>query len=232
MSQVEGRSDDSIRAASRRKYRSRAGGYDKTCGPTWPIREQAVAGLQLQPGDRVLDVGCGTGLSLPLLRQRVGPGGCVIGIDHSPDMLGQARARVARAGWSNVSVRELPAQALVLPERMDALLFHYTHDILRCPVALDQLLRCARPGARVAVAGIKFFPKWLAPLNAWVYLKNRGYNGAPGGLATPWDRIAARLHDWHWQPTQWGMGYLAFGRVTWGPEPGPGPAPGQAPDGG
>ena len=214
MSPVDSPCDDAVGAASRRKYQSRAAHYDRTVGPTWPIREQAIAGLQLQPGQHVLDVGCGTGLSLALLRQGVGASGRVVGIDHSPDMLEQARARVAQAGWTNVSVLEVPAQALVLPEAVDALLFHYTHDILRSPVALDHLLRCARPGARVAVAGIKFFPPWLAPLNAWVYLKNRGYNGAPGELATPWDRIAPRLRNWHLQPTQWGMGYLAFGRAA------------------
>lgn len=214
MSQADSRLDNSIRAASRRKYQSRAGNYDQSCGPTWPIREQAIAGLQLQAGQCVLDVGCGTGLSLDLLRQAVGPSGRVYGIDHSPDMLERARARVAQAGWSNVSVLEVPAQSLVLPEAVDALLFHYTHDILRSTTALDQLLRSARPGARVALAGIKFFPRWLAPFNAWVYLKNRGYNGAPGELATPWDRIAPRLHDWQLRPTQWGMGYIAFGRVA------------------
>lgn len=217
MSQVDVGGDEAIRAASRRKYHRRAARYDRTVGPTWPIREQAIAGLQLQPGQCVLDVGCGTGLSLALLRQAVGPGGRVYGIDHSPDMLSRARARVAESGWNNVFLLEAPAQALVLAEPVDALLFHYTHDIVRSPAALGQLLALARPDARVAVAGIKYFPRWLAPLNAWVYLKNRGYNGAPGELATPWDRIAPRLHDWRLTPTQWGMGYLAFGRLPDGP---------------
>jgi arsenite methyltransferase len=205
--------DAAIRARSIARYRSRAAGYDATCGPTWPIRERAIAALALQAGDRVLDVGCGTGLSLPLLRQAVGAAGRVYGFDQSPEMLAQARARVAAAGWDNVTVYECAAQELWLPAPVDALLFHYTHDILRSPAALDALLAQARPGARVSIAGIKYFTGVLALANGWVYLKNRGYNGAPGELRSPWDRIAPRLTDWRWTPTQYGMGYLASGRL-------------------
>ncbi len=205
--------EDAVRAASIEKYRKRAAGYDATCGPTWPIRERTVALLGLQAGQSVLDVGCGTGLSLPLLRAAVGDTGRVHGFDQSPDMLAQARRRVAEAGWDNVDLFETAAQDLRLPGRVDALLFHYTHDILRSHSAIDALLACARPGAVVAIAGIKYFPRWLAPLNLWVYLKNHGYNGAPGELRTPWDRIAPRLVDWSISTTQYGMGYLARGRV-------------------
>lgn len=205
--------DAAVRARSVARYRRRAAGYDATCGPTWPIRLATIEALGLRPGDRVLDVGCGTGLSLALLREAVGPSGRVWGVDQSPDMLAQAQRRVAEADWSNVHLVEAPAQALRLDDPVDALLFHYTHDILRSASALDALLGCARPGARVAVAGIKYFPRWLEPLNLWVYLKNVGYNGAPGELRTPWDRLAPRLTDWHWRSTQWGMGYIASGRL-------------------
>jgi SAM-dependent methyltransferase len=205
--------DAQVRAASLRKYRKRAETYDGRCGPTWSIRERAVAALGLQAGERVLDVGCGTGMSLALLRERVGSNGQVFGCDHSPDMLARARQRVAGAGWANVQLHETPVQAVSLPKPVDALLLHYTHDILRSPSAIEQLLAQAKPGARVAIAGIKFFPRWLAPLNLWVYWKNQGYNGAPGELASPWDRIQPLLSDWQWTPTQWGMGYLASGRV-------------------
>jgi demethylmenaquinone methyltransferase/2-methoxy-6-polyprenyl-1,4-benzoquinol methylase len=134
-------------------------------------------------------------------------------------MLALARDRAARAGWRNVTLIESAAQSVSLPQPVDALLFHYTHDILRSPLALARVLACARPGARVAIAGIKYFPWWLAPLNLWVYLKNHGYNGAPGELRSPWDRIAPRLADWRMQSTQFGMGYIASGRMIAGIAP-------------
>jgi demethylmenaquinone methyltransferase/2-methoxy-6-polyprenyl-1,4-benzoquinol methylase len=151
-----------------------------------------------------------------LLRDAVGPTGRVYGFDQSPEMLAVARRRVAEAGWSNVLLFEAPAQALSLPEAVDAMLFHYTHDILRSPGAVAALTACARPGAAVAIAGIKYFPWWLAPLNAWVYWKNRGYNGAPGELHSPWDRIAPNLDGWQIVPTQFGMGYIGTGRLRLG----------------
>ena len=213
--------DALTRVRSIAKYRRRAARYDASCGPTWTIRERCIAALDLAPGERVLDVGCGTGLSLPLLRDRVGEQGAVFGCDQSPEMLAQARARVAAAGWRNVMLIETAAQSLALPATssapLDALLFHYTHDILRSPAAVARLLSRARPGARVAIAGIKYFPWYLAPLNPWVYWKNHGYNGAPGGLARPWSIIAARLTDWRMQPTQFGMGYIGCGIVAGAP---------------
>ena len=58
----------------------------------------------------MLDVGCGTGLCLPLLHEKVGPGGTIVGIDASEQMLRVAADRVAAHGWDNVRLLAAPAQ--------------------------------------------------------------------------------------------------------------------------
>jgi arsenite methyltransferase len=93
-------------------------------------------------------------------------------------------------------------------------LFNYTHDILRTPAALANLVHQVKPGARVAIAGIKFFPWWTGPLNLLAWLKNRPYNAKAADLWHPWDRIEAYcqspLRRWS---TQFGMGYIASGVI-------------------
>lgn len=201
----------STRSASQSKYRARAARYDETCGPTWRYRERAIAALALRVGDVVLDAGCGTGLSFGLLRERVGDLGGVVGVEHSAEMAALARERVAREGWRNVRVLEAAAQDVAIGCTADALLFNYTHDICRSPAGVRNLLSQARDGARVGMAGVKYFPWWAAPLNAWVYAKNRLYNGLPGELRAPWDIVQIWVPGLVVESTQFGMGYVAWG---------------------
>jgi ubiquinone/menaquinone biosynthesis C-methylase UbiE len=81
--------------AAREKYRRVAGGYDRIGRISAPLRSRAVSRLGLRPGDTVLDIGCGTGLTFHLLEARIGQRGRLVGIDLSPEMLDRARERVA-----------------------------------------------------------------------------------------------------------------------------------------
>jgi demethylmenaquinone methyltransferase/2-methoxy-6-polyprenyl-1,4-benzoquinol methylase len=91
-------SKSSANQVSIERYRARAAGYDASAQFTMPLRERTIALLQLRPGQTVLDVGAGTGLSYALLRQAVGEHGAVLAFEQSPETFGQARARVAREG--------------------------------------------------------------------------------------------------------------------------------------
>ncbi len=99
----------------------------------------------------------------------------------------------------------------MLPQPADAALLNYVHDITRTPRAVRHVLRQLRPGARVAMAGMKFFPWWTGPLNLLVWLKNRPYNAKAADLWRPWDLLAPHLDRFEWQATQGGMGYIAHG---------------------
>lgn len=88
-------------------YQRLAGLYELTLGERLlyaDSRRTAIEGLRLTPGTTVVDVACGTGLNFPLLQQRIGPSGHLIGIDLTDRMLARARRRVAKAGWANVTL--------------------------------------------------------------------------------------------------------------------------------
>lgn len=196
-----------------RRYRARAAGYDASAERTMALRRRTIALLMLQPGEVVLDVGAGTGLSYALLREAVGPAGRVLGVEQSPEMYARAAQRVRDAGWSNVWQALAHAETVALPQPADAVLFNFTHDILRTPAALDNLLRQLKPGARVAVCGVKFFPWWTGPLNLLPWLKNRPYNAKAADLWRPWDLLQPRCEGWQQRSVLGGMAYLAGARL-------------------
>jgi SAM-dependent methyltransferase len=82
-----------------RRYRSKAEHAARTEGAAW-------ADCGVNPGARVLDLGCGPGAILPEVAARVSPGGFVVGIDQDPDAVATAAALAQEAGLVNVSVRQ------------------------------------------------------------------------------------------------------------------------------
>jgi demethylmenaquinone methyltransferase/2-methoxy-6-polyprenyl-1,4-benzoquinol methylase len=147
--------------AVRRKYRRNARFYDLvTPRPTVRLRRAAVERLALRPGARVLDLGCGTGLSLPLLSEAVGHDGAVYGVEVSPDMLARTRERVAALGLQNVRLVEADAEELTPSEPVDGILCFFVHDLMLSPVALPRAVAVLAPGGRVVAAGVKLVRGW------------------------------------------------------------------------
>ena len=141
------------------KYRQHAPGYDASAQLTMPLRKRTIALLELSPGDVVLDVGAGTGLSYPLLLDAVGASGRLLAFEQSPQMFAQAQARCAREPGANsqrVWHECAAAENVMLPEAADAVLFNYVHDISRTPAAVANIMRQMKPGARVVASGLKW----------------------------------------------------------------------------
>ena len=191
------------------KYRRHAAGYDATAVRTMALRRRTIDLLDLRAGDIVLDVACGTGLSFPLLRDRVGPRGKVIGVELSPDMLAQAQARVAVNGWTNVELVQAAMEDAPIHDALDAILFNYTHDVLRSPAALERIFAHARPGARVAVAGVKHPPWWLFPARLWRIANARPYLTTFEGLDRPWSLLERHVTGLAITQVMLGTNYIA-----------------------
>jgi ubiquinone/menaquinone biosynthesis C-methylase UbiE len=106
------------------------------------------------PGDRVLDVACGTGLITFEAARAVGPCGDVVGIDLSGAMVHAALQRIQEQGLRNVAFAQMDAEALYFPtERFDtavcALGLMYVPDPLQ---SLREMRRVLRPGGRIVLA--------------------------------------------------------------------------------
>lgn len=199
------------RDKSLQQYRARAARYDAELLPFEPLRQEAVARLELRPGETVLDVGCGTGLSFAPLQERLGPQGHIVGIEQCPEMMALARDRVHAGGWRRVTLLQAPAEEARWRGRADAALFHFTHDILRQPAALDNTLAHLRPGARVVATGLQWAPPWAWPVNLFV-LGAASYSVTSfDGLAQPWCALAERLENFEVHATWMGGVFMASG---------------------
>ena len=155
-----------------RTYRLFSGSYDLVFGPVFhPGRKAAVRLANDRPGQRILEVGVGTGLSLPHFRSDAR----VTGIDVSAEMLAKAQRRVGR-----LKLAQVEALMLMDAERMsfaddsfDAVLALYVASVVPNPARFGaEMRRVCKPGGTIVVVNhftsrnpaMRFVEKRLAPL--------------------------------------------------------------------
>jgi len=168
-------------SATRRWYARIAPIYDLVCRPLYAgPRRAAIRAMDLQSGHRVLEIGCGTGLNLPMISAAVGTRGRVLGIDATSKMLDRAEARLDRFDCDNVALYDgdllnPPFAALkgILRKHLDT-----AHpDIILCSYLFaiapeyKDLFDCAwkllRPGGHFVIVDTQPFQgawRWLNPL--------------------------------------------------------------------
>lgn len=205
---------------TRNLYRRRAQRYDLTIlvyrlagFQIDQYRRDTVAALALQPGDTVVELGCGTGLNFPLLENAIGPQGRLIGVDLTDAMLVQAQKRVRTEGWQNVELVQIDLTRFDFPRDVAAILS--TLAITLVP-EYDKIIRTGaealKPGGRLAVMDFKRpdgWPEWLVRFAAWL---NKPY-GVSLELENrhPWESINRYLTPVLFREYYAGALYLAAG---------------------
>ena len=162
-----------------RVYENITWAYDWTFGPTLHQgRVQAIRRMGIKPGERVLEVGVGTGINTLLY-----PRDCsVTGIDLTGSMLDKARDRVARAGLRNVRLLEMDAADLKFADgTFDIVYAPYVISVVPDPVAVAREMgRVCRSGGRIIFLNhfrstkrvVAFFDRLISPFTVHIGFKS------------------------------------------------------------
>lgn len=129
-------------------YEKLAKVYDLTFGPTLhPGRVQALQRMKMHPGDKLLEVGVGTGINAVMYPRTME----VTGIDFSSSMLEKARERVLRKGMTNIRLLQMDAQDLKFDDdSFDIVYAPYLISVVPDPVKVArEMRRVCKPGGRI-----------------------------------------------------------------------------------
>jgi S-adenosylmethionine-diacylgycerolhomoserine-N-methlytransferase len=152
-------------------YRIHSHFYDATRWTFLYGRRRLVEQLNIVRGERVIEIGCGTGANFASIQERLGNTGELIGVDCSAPMLRKAAERVGKNKWTNVRLLDLEyGKETITRGRADVVLFSYSLSMI---TNWELALACAHselwPGGRIGVLDFcksanssDLFAEWLA----------------------------------------------------------------------
>jgi ubiquinone/menaquinone biosynthesis C-methylase UbiE len=194
-------------------YAKLAPQYDEETRYITGIRRDAIAALKLKPRESVLDAGCGTGWCIPSLADGVTRTGRVLGFEPSPDMLTIARSRVREHGLTNVELQHACGETVKLHHSPDAILFSYTHDLIRSRESLEHIFRQCKSGTRIVAASTKLFPRWFVIGNWYLRRTHQMTITNFESFDRPWTRLAEFCDDVTVESKIPGSRYIFSGRL-------------------
>jgi demethylmenaquinone methyltransferase/2-methoxy-6-polyprenyl-1,4-benzoquinol methylase/phosphoethanolamine N-methyltransferase len=129
-----------------------------TLGHEARLREITLDLVSLQPGEKVLDVGCGTGSLAIAAGKRVGASGTVAGIDPAPEMVARARQKSVRIGvdvhFETAVIESLPFSSGEFDVVLSSLMIHHLPKKIR-PAAFAEVHRVLKPNGRFLAVDFK-----------------------------------------------------------------------------
>jgi ubiquinone/menaquinone biosynthesis C-methylase UbiE len=179
-------------------------------------RRMAVDALSLQPGDTVIEIGCGTGLNFSLLERAVGSEGKVIGMDISEAMLDQARARVHAAGWQNVELVCGAASDFSFPDDIEGIL---ATGVLTFEPEFDQVIergaKALSAGRKWVVLDYKMPSNWLRHLTPLFVALGSSFGVSKALMDRHvWESVERHLANTRMQELYGGFVYLVSGEAS------------------
>lgn len=121
------------------------------------IRRKATSALRLHTGDTALEIGCGTGRNIALLRNAVGSEGTVYGIDVSKEMLKRAKRLKEQNNWQNVKLVCKDAGEFEVPEKLNGALFSLSYATMtHRGEVLRKVWDILKPGGRIVIMDAQF----------------------------------------------------------------------------
>jgi demethylmenaquinone methyltransferase/2-methoxy-6-polyprenyl-1,4-benzoquinol methylase len=179
----------------------------------WAYRRKAVDALGLSSGDRVVEIGCGTGRNFSLLEHAVGPGGAIIAIDASKEMIGRSAERAARHGWKNVQLAQSDAASYEFPDAIDGVLSTYTLVVVpEYDRVIERAFHALKQGRRCAVLDQKLpsgLASWLVPIVD--RMSHRVDYSHVVGQRRVWESIERHAASARVEDLYFGFAYLAVG---------------------
>jgi ubiquinone/menaquinone biosynthesis C-methylase UbiE len=160
----------------RKRYDFMAGSYDLVGQLVAAHRHDAVRALNVQPGERVLDLACGPAVNFRSISEGLGTDGLLVGLDYSSGMLKQAQERARRNQWSNVAPAlgdgaQLPFADCVF----DRVICTYSFNVIPLyQQALDEVWRVLKMNGALVVLDGKLSSGAIRFLNPLMKLMARG----------------------------------------------------------
>ena len=198
-------------------YAKRARNYDKSANLYYLAgfredyyRSKAVQQLDLQPGDTVVEIGCGTGLNFRHIQEYIGPTGRIIGVDMTADMLSIAKQRCSQNNLTNVELVEQDATKYLFSTTVDGVISSFALTLMpQYQEIIRHIYDALLPGKKFILLDLKL-PNWPLPLIKIAVFFTRPFGvSIEMGDRHPWETMREVFGNLNMMELYFGAAFIA-----------------------